>query len=472
MSLSRYVSLREMKAPIIVYFEHLTSEYSTLKALVKEAEDLETVQRLNEKKKRDELSWNDLYTLELILAKYRPREQLRSKVIQLRNDYRSVAGQAEYDEYIASKPQNLLEPPDPKNPPDADEEELERLLREDMKDLLGRLFLLYEILPVREAELKRLTWRAARICLGAMVALFILVTVMFLYDTGINNWREWRIPSLTIFVVVIAGAMGGFVSALQRLQRPPSGGDTFYNLARLYYASYSVFIAPITGGIFAILLYLMFTAGILKGSFFPNIYTPSGDYESAGIPTSSPTPSPQPTQQAAAAQATPTATPTTTPGATPSQSRAVRQAGRVGNTETNVNTNTANASNTATGANTSNTGGATASPSPTSTAASAGASTNVNQAGSNANANADAAARSSPSPSPSPTPSPTPAPTPVPVAKRSLGVKDFLAQSGPAGGVDYAMLILWCFIAGFAERFVPDALDRLISQKDSSGGKP
>jgi hypothetical protein len=453
MSLSSYLSLRDMQAPIILYFEHLDSEYRTLKSDITNAEDINTIDLLNEKRKSDDLSWNDLYTFELVLTKYRPSEQLRSKVIQLRNDYRSVAGQQEYDEYIASKPPNLLEPPDPENPPDADASELEKLLREDIKDLLGRLFLLYEILPVREAKLKGLTWWAAGLVLGAMVLLFFIVTIIFVFDPERPADAGWRIPSLTIFVVAIVGAMGGFVSAVQRIQKPPEGGDSFYNLARMFYASYSVFVAPITGAIFAILLYLMFTASILKGSFFPDIYTPPGSYQegSGGIPTSTPTPTPSPSPQTTSSQTT-TQTPLTAQVTAP-------------NAQQNTNRRPPNTGNTANTANTSNAPG---NQPPANTTGNT--SDNPPPAGSAANTNAAPTPQGSPSPSP--TPSPTPATAPVRVATRSLGIKDFLAHTGPASGEAYALLILWCFIAGFAERFVPDALDRLISQKGSSGGNP
>jgi hypothetical protein len=51
-----------------------------------------------------------------------------------------------------------------------------------------------------------------------------------------------------------------------------------------------------------------------------------------------------------------------------------------------------------------------------------------------------------------------------------LEIKDFLKHTGPADGTSYALLIVWSFIAGFAERLVPDTLNRLVTKNESIQG--
>jgi hypothetical protein len=45
---------------------------------------------------------------------------------------------------------------------------------------------------------------------------------------------------------------------------------------------------------------------------------------------------------------------------------------------------------------------------------------------------------------------------------------DFTWNTLPKGGGEYAKLLVWAFLAGFAERLVPDSLDRLASKLDPS----
>src|SRR5215210_7026941 len=160
-----------VKAPELTYFNHLVGEFESMETAIAAepaaagddasahkpaaarrvlAEATKKVEAIKAKRQEGTIDWNDLYLFEMLLADLRPTGTLRSKVLSLRRDYRSVAGQVEYDEYLASKPKNLLDPPDPRDPPD-EEANYEMLLRDDLKDLLGRLFKRYALLPVREA---------------------------------------------------------------------------------------------------------------------------------------------------------------------------------------------------------------------------------------------------------------------------------------------------------------------------------
>jgi hypothetical protein len=54
-----------------------------------------------------------------------------------------------------------------------------------------------------------------------------------------------------------------------------------------------------------------------------------------------------------------------------------------------------------------------------------------------------------------------------PKPSEGAGLLDLFNQARPASGSDYAKLIVWSFIAGFAERFVPDTLSRFVSRRET-----
>jgi hypothetical protein len=428
MAKESFLKSLQTQIPALLCLQHLYSEYSSLKSEkdIKISDADETfVETLYKNRETTPPTWHDLYRFELILANHIPIGKLRGKVVRLRYDYRSVAGQKEFDDYMSAKPPDLQSPPDPADPPDQ-HVNYEKLLREDLKDLLDRLYMRYAILPVKEKKLNKLTAIAAGLCLLSLLALLGIAAYLFACPIGgkcFSTDAVENISSLTIFVVVVTGAMGGFVSALQRIQSQPVEGDSVYNLSLLFYGSYSVFVAPVTGAIFAILLYLMFTSQVLAGTFFPVIYTPPAE--------------------------------TTQTGETNRKKTKTDAAPPINEIEgLHAPAAEANTNLTPTNANTGQPTSATPN------------SFRYNFQATNTDANA-----ATPTPAPKPKLAvATPTITPVPAPEKSLKIVQFLANSGPAGGRDYALLILWCFIAGFAERFVPDALDRFISKNKSGDG--
>ncbi len=391
-----------------IFFDGLYSEYRALAAeegdekltknLVALAPRLEAIQM---KRQRGSLSWNDVYEFDLALLSIMPASDLVRKAYDMRAKYRSIAGSKDYDAYIASKPPDLtaVESHAQAQSPDAPVVTVEAL-RSDTRYLLKQFYLYYAFLPYREGFRDELTRRARN------TTFIIIGVIVALNGLGFGIGRIFNAnygPVVT--VVIFAGIMGGCVSMLQRIQSAPSEGDALYNLAALSHGWKGISLSPLYGGIFATLLFILFSANVLQGTIFPVIKTHnplSADSKNKNE----------------GAQKSP-----------------------------NSNSNPENKSGQTTGnSNNSNTSQNTSSeqtPSPT---------------------------QSVPATSPSPSPSASPSASASASASPSISFNNFLEETYPENGVSYALLIVWSFIAGFAERLVPDTLNRLVTKNQSIQG--
>jgi hypothetical protein len=110
--------------------------------------------------------------------------------------------------------------------------------------------------------------------------LVILYTILL---GGILYWCNGYHASFVAMMicVVYCGTIGGFVSSQRRMQSIPIDGDPLISVFGLDNAGYYLWLSPLLGAIFAVLLTLMFIGGILKGTIFPEFLSSTGK---AGLP--------------------------------------------------------------------------------------------------------------------------------------------------------------------------------------------
>ncbi len=384
--------LTELPRYGLIYFGHVKGEYTLLAPAITDEGDKKNLVEIFGKEDSGALRWEDVYTFELTLLKYRDAENLKSKLQTLRSHYRSVAGEKEFETYLASELTTTIK-----------EQEVEAL-RADLRHLLDRFFITYSFISARERLRKWLLVWAASLMFVLFIVLAAIVGIATMGADGRTNYQlPFRINSLA--VVIFAGVMGAFISMQQRLQAASVEGDVIYNLSTLTHGWFSIFISPLSGAVFAVILYLFFAGQVLSGTVFPTMMTPDASGNCVVAP---PTPVP-----------TPLPSPSSAPSPTPTPS-------------------------------------SQASPSP--------------EASASATAQRSPAQQQSPTQTPTPIATVTPSPSPSP-GKKSIELTEFVLCTGPATGVSYALLVIWCFIAGFAERFVPDALGRLVANNQQGAQK-
>ncbi len=108
------------------------------------------------------------------------------------------------------------------------------------------------------------------------VALTLLVGAFMI--GGLLTWNGLIKVGATNWMVMLCGAIGGFISVQRRLKKLAQ--EDLILLARSWVY---VLLSPLVGGILASLLFFLFISGLLDGDLFPNFTNAGGESEAIGL---------------------------------------------------------------------------------------------------------------------------------------------------------------------------------------------
>lgn len=199
------------------------------------------------------LTWADVDRLETALLRVLPETVLRSQAWSLRARYCEVSGPAMAALYQKSKPAAWDDATAPTEE-----------LRADMEVLLSELQKYRTFLPARDRVRDKISRTAAGWSLGiALTAALAFVVTQFL------PIPHAAAPVVTLIMVMMSGTVGGFVSMQSRLQAASSQSLPLLDRIELETEQFSLYLSPVSGAIFAAVLYFLFLGNFLQGSLFP-----------------------------------------------------------------------------------------------------------------------------------------------------------------------------------------------------------
>lgn len=121
----------------------------------------------------------------------------------------------------------------------------------------------------------------ALLIFGGLATLLIQINALpkfIAYVTGSEAVLE-PVGSVALPSVLVCGVIGGFVSLQRRLK-----DLTLQDLELLANSKVYLMLAPMVGGVLAMVLYLIFLSGLLRGDMFPEFVSLSAD-KTTGFPT-------------------------------------------------------------------------------------------------------------------------------------------------------------------------------------------
>jgi hypothetical protein len=192
-------------------------------------------------------TWADVFFLETAYLYALPDDRLAAELAIFRYRYQQVADPAEIAAYVSTSLRDLSKA----QPSD---------VRAELLAVAERIRYLYTFVPPKEAMRNKLSRDAAILTLMLVLAAIGIVLYGATHD----------LPTPPVFIVAFGGILGGFLSVQQRLQRQTDIDPLFKELQLSAGWFGVVFLAPISGGVFAIVLYWIFLARLIESPLVPN----------------------------------------------------------------------------------------------------------------------------------------------------------------------------------------------------------
>jgi hypothetical protein len=247
------------------YFRQLVAEYNLLADAEKEIRpNAKTIiERIIKKVDggKAHATCDDIFEMEKALIQLQTLEKIQLERDNLRSKYKKITEKDRYAEYLQraidhEKGANNTTP-------------LRDIILSDVDYLFSEVHLHYTLMPFREQQRSEILKEIGGIILGFFVFFLVFITSTK-HFTGL----------ILMCLISLVGALGAFVSVARRLNDVPPLVDPMVSFFSLKYGRMSIYMAPVSGIIFANLLFVLCGSGLVAGDIFPKLLAPKPDLES------------------------------------------------------------------------------------------------------------------------------------------------------------------------------------------------
>ena len=262
--------LKEYNQEIIA---QLISQYNILDQQNIPDEIQNIFKALKDKQSNGTLCPLDGYVGEDALLRVMPLEQLRRAAWIIRHRYKYTVGEKVYEAYIKSGP------PDPSSAG-------ENTLRADLVKLLSD----NRRVETFRRSIEKTRYRIANITGFTSLAMLLIMLCVLYIKTRLYPALSMEFTPLMF--VCVAGSLGGLLSTTQKILSAKIWSESIEKFFEFQRSLISwLFLPPILGVLFAVILFLLFSADLLNGVLFPDITTtlptalyPATDFKDLAVP--------------------------------------------------------------------------------------------------------------------------------------------------------------------------------------------